>query len=181
MILAVYQSPSWVSIAGDVGVVIAAIVSFSVLVGVIVKVVRILDKRREDHFAAQVVALVQPIVDKATASIQPNYRNGGHSLADVAEEVRGAKDAIGLLTVTGQARDAQVGEIRATLEVLNIRAERMEERQQEMQATAERSLAERDVMVEGMLANGAIVWDALSDLGAELPPMKMPPTKEKKS
>lgn len=40
--------------------------------------------------------VVRDEVVKATRPIQPNYRNGGHSLADIADTVKRIADKIGL-------------------------------------------------------------------------------------
>lgn len=176
-----YTTPDWVDIAGDTGVVIGALLALVGLVTLIVKATQWLDRRKDQRFAAQVQSVVAPLIDAATQSIQPGYRNGGESLADVAAVGKANARDLRDLHDKGDRRDAKIDRLAETVDRLDERSDRMESRQIEMEVREERIVTQaiesakaRDAMVDGMLANGEVVWKALTDLGADMPDMIRP-------
>ena len=70
-----------------------------VVIGIIGTLVGILDWRIKQSVTAQISVMSSELkrdIEKMTQPIQPGYRNGGESLADLAHEVRRMSKAMGV-------------------------------------------------------------------------------------
>lgn len=70
-----------------------------VVIGIIGALVGILDWRIKQSVTVQITAMSSELkrdIEKMTQPIQPGYRNGGESLADLAHEVRRVAKAMGV-------------------------------------------------------------------------------------
>ena len=70
-----------------------------VVIGIIGALVGILDWRIKQSVTAQINTMGSELkrdIEKMTQPIQPGYRNGGESLADLAHEVRRVAKAMGV-------------------------------------------------------------------------------------
>lgn len=176
-LLADYQTPDWINEVQDFGVVVGVILGIIGVITVIVQVSRWFDKRRDTLRAKEIVEVVQPMLAEYTKSIQPEYRNGGESLADVAALARATAIDVQYLRESGQRRDETVGRIADTVTEVARRAKTFEERQREFEAREERmeraskkaadTIAQADAWSK---AEHAQIWDALEGLGVDRPP-----------
>jgi hypothetical protein len=156
-----------VGVAGDIGVVIAAVMAVIGLIAVIVKWVRWYDKRKDDRFAVQVREIIEPIITERTKTIQPGARNGGSTLTDLSDRFTHLSSEVAGVS-------ARVERAEHTLQRLDTRSQSMEQRQIEMEAQASEAAETRDRIVDNMEKNGTVVWDALRGLGADIPDMIEP-------
>lgn len=70
-----------------------------VVIGIVGALVGILDWRIKQSVSAQITVMGSELkkdIEKMTQPIQPGYRNGGESLADLAHEVRRVAKAMGV-------------------------------------------------------------------------------------
>lgn len=78
------------------------------ILGILAIALAVLDWRIKAHVTAKVDELrseVKKDVEHRTQAIQPGYRNGGESLADVAHELRRIRTHLGLLEEEHHASD----------------------------------------------------------------------------